>query len=117
MSDTNSTIATLYQQVTDLINLKNELDDKIDAKLDIVDYDESKLGKNKAAVTRWRNRISETKQDIEKFRNEIEKLQTMKKEELEFAVPVQSGGGTPSISKELKRLQHDFTTQPRFTQQ
>ena len=117
MSDTNCPTATLHLRVNELVKLKNKLEDKIDEKLEKVDYDESKLGTNQGAVTRWRKRITETKKDISETRKEIEKLQQLKTDNSESATQAQSVATTPSISKELKRLQHDFTTQPRFTPQ
>ena len=90
-----------------------QLEAKIDEKLEKVDYDEDNLGTMKGIVTRWRNKIKEHQANIEEAKAEIKTLKTAPKSEgLNSSMSGQSGGGT--LSKELKRLQHDFNNHPRF---
>ena len=109
-------IIELQKRINKLIDSKFELESKIDAKLDAVDHDESKLGTHKASVTRWKNKVIKLDEDIVKYETEIQTLRTTKTETSESTNHVQSGGGASSLSKELKTLQHDFSTHPRFSQ-
>ena len=109
-------ILELQKRINKFIDLKYELDEKIEVKLEAVDQDESKLGTHKASVTRWRNNITRLDADIVKYEDEIKALRATKTETSESIVHVQSGGGASTFSKELKTLQHDFSTHPRFSQ-
>ena len=111
-----SEIIELRKCISKFIDSKIKLEDKIDAKLDAVDQDETKLGTHKASVTTWRNKIAKIEADIARYETEIETLRSMKTETTESTNQVQSGGGTSPLSKELKTLQHDFSTHPRFSQ-
>jgi len=112
-------IVELQKRINKLIDRKYELEEKIDTKLDTVDGDETKLGTHKASVTRWRNMIEKLKTDIDKCQTEIttkeEVLRELKVESTGHQVVAQSWGGKSPLLKELKTLQHDFSTHPRFS--
>ena len=112
-------IVELMKRINKSIESINDLEEKIDVKLDTVDGDETKLGTHKASVTRWRNRIEKLQADIDKCEAEVKKKETelreLKVESSDHQVVAQSGGGKSPLLKELKTLQHDFATHPRFS--
>ena len=95
-------------------NIK-ELEDKIEEKLEKVDFDESKLGSGvKGHITKWNKKIKEYEAQISKDEEIVKSLRT----KLE-STSSSSGGGTStsntsSLNKELKNMKNDFDGQSMF---
>ena len=105
----------LQQRITLFHATIKDCEDKLEEKLAAVDYDESKLKSGiKSAVTRWRNKIDEVKQEITDSKAEIEKLRALKTENVESSSQSQTGGGG-QVSKAVKNLTRDIEAQPKFS--
>ena len=96
-----------------------KLEDKIDEKLALIEYDEEKLkGGNKSAVTNWRNKVTKIEADITECKAEIVKVEArlLKAENKESSNQDQSGGGSQvtGVSKAVKNLTRDIEAQPKF---
>ena len=135
---------TLEHRINQAQSEINKINDKVDAMLTTVDYEEESLSSGKkGAITKWRNSVAKFEETIRDTQAKIDALQTNDtetKEETESTTsasnentqtanentgpttPVQSvdssasnhSGGGDSVTKALKSMIKDFQNQPTF---